>query len=46
MHYLVRGDLDREQVSDFDYISLYGEKSDRINRNVRYVHYILQKKGR
>ena len=35
--------MDREQIV-FDYISLYGEKSDGINRNAHYVHYILERK--
>ena len=36
-HFLCICDLDKEQISVFDYISLYGVKSDGINR---YVHYI------
>ena len=40
-HVLCLSDLDREQMSVFDYISLYGVKSDGINR---YVHFILERK--
>ena len=40
----VWGDLDREQISVFDYISLYGVNSDGINRSVHYVHHILEQK--
>ena len=45
-HLFVWGDLDREQISVFDYISLYGVKSDGINRSVHQVHYILEQRRR
>ena len=41
MAFICQGDLDREQLSVLDFISLYGVTSDWINR---YVHDILEQK--
>ena len=38
MHLFVSGDLDREQISVFDYTSLCGVKFGGINRYVHCVH--------